>query len=755
MNKFNNKKTIIILILLLLVGIVGVTIAYFSNTTSINNLFSTKEYGTTVTEEFVSPDNWLPGTTTDKKINVTNSGKVDEAVRIIYTEKWVAKDGTILSGLIDSNGNLTNNTENSEHAAIINFSDNGDFTYSNGYYYYNYRLAPNETTGSLIDSVTFNSKVKNSDNCVTNESNGVKTITCNSNNAGYDGATYTLTFNIETVQYDKYKEAWGVDVATFGMKPMTAQQFISKANPLSITNYTDGDIHEMYTFEHEATEQTPALTDYRYIGDDPYNYVYFNCDSLDNQNEDTCEVWRIIGVFDVEDEDGNWETRYKLIREELTNYMNWAGTFTNDWNKAFLKDFLNSDFYNRTGDALNYGIKDSSNNMISISKYYLGSLPADEDVASALGDSESFYSQERGNIVFNPTIDVSQCNYNVDTSATCSIRHIYWIGKVALIYPSDFYMIYAKDVDYGCYDEPRYCHMTFEKYNPGPGTTTIREGKGNPVNGWIYNMFLSNNSTVRWLLSPQKNITRVFDIENRGYIGGSDSVGVGMVNPTLYLKSNVKILDGNGSENNPYWLGYDSSDMIYTSYTKGQIVTYDNQEYYVMNDSEGNKSYVKLLKKEPLTASEINTYNTDYTSTNGEYPYLENSTCTSSNTSNCSTNYDSSSIKTIIDSWSSKYNNDLITINGYKARLVNNTDIMDYFAYESYYASPNNGYRASSDTPNWAYINGSKYWSMQVSEDSNTQIYGVSNTLSSENVYNKLYIRPVINLKKCAIDGTC
>ena len=96
MNKFNNKKTIIILILLLLVGIVGVTIAYFSNTTSINNLFSTKEYGTTVTEEFVSPDNWLPGTTTDKKINVTNSGKVDEAVRISYTEKWVAKDGTIL-----------------------------------------------------------------------------------------------------------------------------------------------------------------------------------------------------------------------------------------------------------------------------------------------------------------------------------------------------------------------------------------------------------------------------------------------------------------------------------------------------------------------------------------------------------------------------------------------------------------------------------------------------------------------------------
>ena len=200
---------------------------------------------------------------------------------------------------------------------------------------------------------------------------------------------------------------------------------------------------------------------------------------------------------------------------------------------------------------------------------------------------------------------------------------------------------------------------------------------------------------------------------------------------------------------------YNSSDMFYTSYTKGQIVTYDNQEYYVMDNSQGNKSYIKLLKKEPLTVNEINAYNTSYTSTNGEYPYLENSTCTSGNTTNCSTNYDNSNIKTIIDNWSNSYNNDLISINGYKARLVNNNDIMDYFAYESYYASPNNGYRASSDTPSWAYINGKPYWSMKTSEDSNIQVYGVSNTLSSEDVYNKLYIRPVINLKKCAITNTC
>ena len=61
----NNKKTIIILILVLTIGIVGLTIAYFSNSTSIDNLFSTNPYGTTIEESFISPDNWLPGTTTN------------------------------------------------------------------------------------------------------------------------------------------------------------------------------------------------------------------------------------------------------------------------------------------------------------------------------------------------------------------------------------------------------------------------------------------------------------------------------------------------------------------------------------------------------------------------------------------------------------------------------------------------------------------------------------------------------------------
>ena len=302
----NNKKTIIILILILVIGIVGVTIAYFANSTSLDNTFVTNPYGNTFTEKFVLPDNWLPGITTNKSVVATNTGGIDQAVRIKITENWKTKNNDTLNGWIHTDGTKsTHSTENElatdERVALINFTNPSDWTKVGDYYYYNYKLAPQESTTSLIESVTFNSKTKLNDTCTTTLSEGTKTVTCNSSGSDYDHATYTLTFDIETVQYNKYKEAWGVSNNIAAMKPMNARELALKSNPISVTNYTDGDIQEMYTFEHPATEQTPALTDYRYIGNDHYNYVYFNCDSLDNQNAETCEVWRIIGVFDVDD----------------------------------------------------------------------------------------------------------------------------------------------------------------------------------------------------------------------------------------------------------------------------------------------------------------------------------------------------------------------------------------------------------------------------------------------------------------------
>ena len=81
-----SRKSLIIILLILTIGLVGLTIAYFANSTSVDNVFTTQPYGTTVTEEFTSPSNWLPGEEVDKTIVATNTGNVDEAVKISLSE---------------------------------------------------------------------------------------------------------------------------------------------------------------------------------------------------------------------------------------------------------------------------------------------------------------------------------------------------------------------------------------------------------------------------------------------------------------------------------------------------------------------------------------------------------------------------------------------------------------------------------------------------------------------------------------------
>ena len=97
-------------------------------------------------------------------------------------------------------------------------------------------------------------------------------------------------------------------VIRYQQQPTEQQKYlVAKANAedLDYNSATDAQKKEMWTFTHEATEQTTALTDYRYIGADPNNYVKFND-----------ELWRIIGVFDTDDGTGKVEKRLKIIRNE-------------------------------------------------------------------------------------------------------------------------------------------------------------------------------------------------------------------------------------------------------------------------------------------------------------------------------------------------------------------------------------------------------------------------------------------------------
>ena len=282
----------------------------------------------------------------------------------------------------------------------------------------------------------------------------------------------------------------------------------------------------------------------RYYGANPNNYIYFNCSDYSNQTSSTCEVWRIIGVFDG---------KLKLIKSESIGAYSWdnkdtstgaeSDTGKNDWTTARLMKLLNpSDYYvvdsndNELGQSLYWnsasgkcysgfqnaivdcdftstGIKnDTTRNMIADVIWNLGGSDTNKVY------SNQMYEYERGTTVYTgrPTI---------------------WTGKIALAYLSDYG--YAVDLN-ECKDKTLYDYDSIpcELYN------------------WI--KAILGTSGFEWLLAVTYNdATGVGFVRSSGepYNNGP-AAGEQKVVPVLYLSSELGIESGagDGSSSNPYKL---------------------------------------------------------------------------------------------------------------------------------------------------------------------------------------------------------
>ena len=199
--KIKNKKKLLIVSIISILAVIGGTLAYFTTTTTIKDIFKTAMYQNEITEVFEAPENWTPGTTTDKTVKVTNTGSIDMAVRVSYTEKWITSNNKELS-LKDENG---------EVASIINFND--DWTKDeDGYYYFGSKenktvLKPGETSTSFMSGVTFNPNIVSSLSETVSQDG--KTVTYTSTGNGYDNAQYILVVKLDTIQYDQADNIWG------------------------------------------------------------------------------------------------------------------------------------------------------------------------------------------------------------------------------------------------------------------------------------------------------------------------------------------------------------------------------------------------------------------------------------------------------------------------------------------------------------------------------------------------------------------
>ena len=334
----------------------------------------------------------------------------------------------------------------------------------------------------------------------------------------------------------------GTTVFSLLSEPSASETLIAKANPESLdyNSATDEQKNQMWTFSHESTEQLGATTDYRYIGANPNNYVKFND-----------ELWRIIGVFDVDDGTGKIEKRLKIVRNESIGNYSWDNKDTttgaensygkNNWPDARLNYLLNAGhesetyggslYWNRKSGTCYYGqnnattscdftstgLTDAAKEMIGDAKWYLGGTA--NYTSSSNGLASHFYKYERGTTVY-------------------SGRSTNWTGKVGLIYPSDYG--YATS---GNSSTTRATCLAKELYNWDGASACYQ-------NDWLF------KSSYMWSLSPYSSDSYyVFGVNSSGYVCNYIATDTSGVWPVVYLKSTIKVTTGTGSSDSPFILG--------------------------------------------------------------------------------------------------------------------------------------------------------------------------------------------------------
>lgn len=182
--------------LVIIVGLIGVSLAFFIDDFKLPISFAKQQYNDNTNIKIESPNNWTPGTTTEQEITYKNNEDVPLAIRISIDEKWISKNGNEL-GLTLSDGTK---------AAILNIN-NKDWILKDDFYYYNNKLNKNETTTNFINSITFSNNVNYEFKC--NLLNGKA---CSKTGDDYYDAKYILNINIETIKYDYYEEIWKIKI---------------------------------------------------------------------------------------------------------------------------------------------------------------------------------------------------------------------------------------------------------------------------------------------------------------------------------------------------------------------------------------------------------------------------------------------------------------------------------------------------------------------------------------------------------------
>ena len=329
----------------------------------------------------------------------------------------------------------------------------------------------------------------------------------------------------------------------------------------------------------------------RYYGASPKNYIYFNCDDYNNQTSSTCELWRIIGIFDG---------KVKIMKNGSIGKYSWdtsastvnRGRGTGDWSQADLMKLLNPNYENNI-DLNNLGKNITVNNSLYWNRKSGTCYSADENNTSSCDFSNNGIKENTKSLIKDET-------YNLGGWSTAQVLphviytyersgNVYqngktkWTGKIALPYASDYG--YAVDISL-CGDTDIY------NYNNSNCT----------ANNWMKNIITS--SPPGYLLTTGTggpSSTWYVIGTGQGYVGYTYS-SYGVV-PVLFLKPELTILSKEdsdyGSNTNPYQLTISSNssgieNSLPSEYQKIEYIGSTGTQYIETSINCGYNDTIKM-----------------------------------------------------------------------------------------------------------------------------------------------------------------
>ena len=202
-----------------------------------------------------------------------------------------------------------------------------------------------------------------------------------------------------------------------------------------------------------------------------------------------------------------------------------------------------------------------------------------------------------------------------------------------------------------------------------------------------------------------------------------------------------------GGRSVEYAYGSDNSPS-YMAYSVGNEVTYNGVDYYVIADSGVKELTVKLLKSEPLSYEEVQTYSagTGANISNGNgYGIMQYHSISNA--------YNGSYIKQVVDAWKTAK-----APAATEARLITLNEVVSLgFEWGQTCPTCDNGWIKTDNTPTWVYNSNYWYWTSSQYTDSFSFVWGVDGGggLDYDSVGNGTYgvVRPVIVLPKSALSS--